>query len=518
MGNYTIGRGTLDNTNYTITYKGETFSITPLAVSVTADQDQTKVYGSANPTAYSYTSIPAEGDVLANGEAISFTGALSRAVGENVGNYTIGKGTLDNANYTITYSGENFSITPLEVRVTADPDQTKVYGAADPLVYTYTSNPAVGTVLSNAQVINFAGVLIRELGEETGSYTILQGSLNNGNYSINYQEADFYINCLDAPEILNSLTATGSGSSNPPVISNPGSEKGDLLIVGLMYEKGASTSPSAPVSSGWKKIRSDNQGNNVGMITYYKIAGSNEPSSYQFGLSSSPKWSIGISLITRADTLNPIDAHNGDFGNKSNFAVAPSITPTVCNTLVMAFFSNKRDAYWTPPNGTVEVYDRPNSQNGLTSNMMARYLAPPDNGVSTGSKSAEATISEVWVAQQIAIRPGAIGKNRSGASSARTSSQSEVQLSDEQPSKESFSAYPNPIVDRLSIQFPELTKEPSLSSISIFDQIGRSYPVNAIWHSKNASLEIDFSVMTKGLYIIRVSSSTGVQALKVQKE
>ena len=259
------------------------------------------------------------------------------------------------------------------------------------------------------------------------------------------------------------------------------------------------------------------------MATYYKVARNAEPSTYQFGLSNSPKWSIGISVVKGVDRNKPIDlvdgiGHSGAFGNKSKIATAPSITPSVCNTLVMTFFTNKRDSYWEAPAGTEEVYDEPNTQNGLTSNMMARYLVAPNKGERSGDKSAEATISEVWVAQQIAIRPEAIGPNRSGSSSSRSSSPSEVQRFEEQPSKESFSAYPNPIVERIFIQFQEFTKQPELSSINIFDQIGRSYPVNAIWHQENTSLEIDFSLMTKGLYIIRVSTNTGVQALKVQKE
>ncbi len=60
-----------------------------------------------------------------------------------------------------------------------------------------------------------------------------------------------------------------------------------------------------------------------------------------------------------------------------------------------------------------------------------------------------------------------------------------------------LSVYPNPIVDRVSIQFPEATKAPSVSNINIFDQVGRSYPVNALWHAENTSMEIDFTEMRK---------------------
>ena len=85
-------------------------------------------------------------------------------------------------------------------------------------------------------------------------------------------------------------------------------------------------------------------------------------------------------------------------------ATAPSINTSMCNTLVMTFFTNKKDATWTPPTGTTEVYDAPNNQNGLTSNMMAYYVKAEEG--STGNKAATASIADSWVAQQIAIRPG----------------------------------------------------------------------------------------------------------------
>ena len=43
------------------------------------------------------------GAVLPNGTVVSFTGALTRAPGENVGAYAIQQGTLANSNYNITF-------------------------------------------------------------------------------------------------------------------------------------------------------------------------------------------------------------------------------------------------------------------------------------------------------------------------------------------------------------------------------------------------------------------------------
>ena len=279
-----------------------------------------------------------------------------------------------------------------------------------------------------------------------------------------------------------------------------------------MYEKGAGTTITAP--QGWKLIRTTNQGNQVGMATFYKVAGNNEPSTYAFTMSNSPKWNIGISRIEYADALNPIVDHSGASGSKSLTATAPSLTTTACNTLVLTFFTNKTDATWTNAAGLTEVYDVPNTQQGLTSNMMAYYIQP--NAGNTGDKTATSSKSEDWVAQQIAIKTDSHKSDEDSRMNSLTAV-NENQLNKEQGVM-SLMAYPNPIVDRIYIQFSEIAKEPVPYAINIFDQIGRSYPVNALWNSENSSLEIDFTIMSKGFYIIRVSTNTGIQALKVQKK
>ena len=73
---------------------------------MTADA-KSKVYGTADPSlTYQVTS-----GSLVTGD--SFSGALTRATGENVGSYPILQGTLTaGTNYTLTYVGANLTITP----------------------------------------------------------------------------------------------------------------------------------------------------------------------------------------------------------------------------------------------------------------------------------------------------------------------------------------------------------------------------------------------------------------------
>ena len=113
-----------------------------------------------------------------------------REVGEDVDTYAILQNTLAlNSNYTITYTANDFVISPLAVTVTAEP-KSKTYGAADPAL-TYTQAPEL--VAGDS----FSGALEREDGEDADTYAILKGTLAlSSNYTLNFVSNDFVINPL----------------------------------------------------------------------------------------------------------------------------------------------------------------------------------------------------------------------------------------------------------------------------------------------------------------------------------
>ncbi|MEB2785090.1 MBG domain-containing protein [Algoriphagus persicinus] len=198
VGDYAIQLGTLDaGPNYTINFTGADFTIGTKSLSIVADAGQSKVYGQVDPV---FTYI-ASGFENGDDEAI-LTGVLTRASGENVGDYAIQLGTLAaGSNYTINFTSANFTITSRALVIVANPNQAKVYGNADP-VFAYTaSNFGNG----DTQAV-LTGALDRTAGEDIGNYPIHLGDLSAGsNYTIDFTSALFTISA----KVLNVTSDSG---------------------------------------------------------------------------------------------------------------------------------------------------------------------------------------------------------------------------------------------------------------------------------------------------------------------
>lgn len=207
--------------------KTQTLIIAPKSITVSAEA-KTKEYGAADPE-LTYTFAPA----LVGGDA--FTGSLTRAPGEGIGTYAITQGTLAlDSNYTLTVDSSLLAITKKMVIAVADPKE-KVYGTPEPEL-TYTFTPAL--VSGDA----FTGALIREPGEDVGTYEITQGTLAlSNNYTLEFGSGIFTINKATATITLGNLSQTFDGT--PKSVSVTTSPSG-LDTVTVTYN-GSAVAPSA---------------------------------------------------------------------------------------------------------------------------------------------------------------------------------------------------------------------------------------------------------------------------------
>ncbi len=267
VGLYPINQGTLaiddgnGGANYELTFVGDDFEITARAITVTVDAGQGKTYGAIDPA---LTFAISTGSLAF---ADAFTGGLVRDAGENVGLYPINQGTLaiddgnGGANYELTFVGDDFEITVATLVVTPDPDQSKTYGAANP-VYTYA---ATGFENGDDESI-FTGVLSRIAGENVGLYEIIVSSLSAGsNYAISFTTGvDFEITARAITVTVDAGQGKTYGAIDPALtfaISTGSLAFADAFTGGLVRDAGENVG-LYPINQGTLAIDDGNGGAN----------------------------------------------------------------------------------------------------------------------------------------------------------------------------------------------------------------------------------------------------------------
>ncbi len=190
-GSYTVTSG--GNSNLADLGYSSGVTVTARPITITATSGQTKVYGESNPVLTYTTEANGAGRGLMDGDV--FTGALSRAPGENVGNnYAITQGTLANSNYNINFTGGNFSVMPRLLTLAID-GKNKRIGDSDPA---WTYQLLNGSLLSGDEL-----TLSRRAGETPGKYLI---SAANPNYQISSANAYLTVaNRIESPTLVNGL-------------------------------------------------------------------------------------------------------------------------------------------------------------------------------------------------------------------------------------------------------------------------------------------------------------------------
>jgi C1A family cysteine protease len=203
-----IDNGDFVVSNYSLTFdnsSGITFAITKATLTVTPDDSQTKIYGKDDPT-LSFTSA---GYFFT--DTASFSGALSRQSGENVGTYAITIGTLElgetlEDNYTLSFdtATHTFEITKapliltlLNLKDDENNDLVNYYGeiSFDTIGYEFEQGTDANYVLGDDLSLTF--VCLDAYGNEisnttlAGSYAITATSANS-NYSVSVTSGTLY--------------------------------------------------------------------------------------------------------------------------------------------------------------------------------------------------------------------------------------------------------------------------------------------------------------------------------------
>jgi hypothetical protein len=182
VGTYAIDVAGLAAANYAITFVSGALTVTPAALTVTAD-DKTKTYGSNLPALTATYQGFVSGD-----DAGVLTGTLSltttATAASPVGSYAIDVAGLAAANYAITFVSGALTVTPAALTVQAD-DRAKIYGAGLPVFGAIYHGFLLG---ETADVLGGMLLLVTPAnpGSPVGQYPIIPFGLTSPNYVISF--------------------------------------------------------------------------------------------------------------------------------------------------------------------------------------------------------------------------------------------------------------------------------------------------------------------------------------------
>ena len=170
-----------ESNNYTLdtsSFTASAANITPKGLAVAVISGQNKTYGDADAAlGYTYNGL------VGTDTSASFSGALSRAAGENVGSYNIAQGTLiGTGDYAIaSFAPNTFTIDRALLTATAN-NASRQAGEANPVLTFYLTGLKLGDTSNVVSGINLS--TLANAGSAPGTYDISISGGMAANYTI----------------------------------------------------------------------------------------------------------------------------------------------------------------------------------------------------------------------------------------------------------------------------------------------------------------------------------------------
>lgn len=288
-----------------------------LPITIRVNSGQTRVYGSADPTEYTYTISSGS---LMNG--IPLNGSLTRAEGSIPGNYPITMGTLNsenNANYLISFEPADFTITPKPLTISGTKAQNKIYDG------TTTASLLKGTILG---IIKGDTVILQPGAAHFADKKVGGGkTVTVDGYSMTGAQAARYTWTFPSTTFLANITPAALSITGLQVTERPydGTVNAELTGGTLQH---VAPGDSILMIRGTGKFSSKNAGNNISVVvTGFKATG---PDSANYTLTQpvSIKGNIiPVPLVVKANDqtrkegeMNPVFtlSYSGFIGNETD--------------------------------------------------------------------------------------------------------------------------------------------------------------------------------------------------------
>ena len=248
-----------------------------------------------------------------------------------------------------------------------------------------------------------------------GGYTVQRSLTSGSGYSflatVPGQASNGYVDAVGSGgfETVTFMSVTSlvqTTASTSMVITKPaGTVLNDLLIATVSTQNDTTISPPA----GWTQLGQLTEQNDVTMGVWYRVAGGSEPASYTFTWDSSRESNGAILRYDGADPVAPIDV-SAITSNETSSPLAPSVTTTVSNAVVLRLFGSEGEVLESPvgdtyPGATTGRYAIETSCACSVSVSSAGADAAQATAGASGTASFSITDSEQWVAATVALTP-----------------------------------------------------------------------------------------------------------------
>ena len=232
--------------NYDIIYNNGTLEVTKRTLTVTANV-RSKVYGEADPM------LTYQSEGLINGDVI--TGTLTRAPGENSGDYAISQGELTAGdNYEISFTGANLTITKAKLKISAQ-NNSITYGAIPAgigVTYTGFVGEETSSVLGGKLDYDFSYTQY----DDVGNYTITPKGLTSDNYGIIFVEGKLTVSPKEVGLTWSETTFPYDGSPHAPTATAKELVNGDKIgvtVTGAQTNAGNHTATASGLTGAKKR-------------------------------------------------------------------------------------------------------------------------------------------------------------------------------------------------------------------------------------------------------------------------
>src|SRR5205823_584430 len=156
---------------------------------------------------------------------------------------------------------------------------------------------------------------------------------------------------------VSASSGTASSATSLSISRPAATQANDVMVASITAHDGSGMSGAPPTfgdpPAGWTLIlNTTTNGQNLALSTYWKVAGTPgaDPGPYTFTVSSS-RVTGGISAYSNVDTTHPINIFGGAASSST-----PSITTTVYNTMLVAYFGRSDNQAIGPPSGMTERF------------------------------------------------------------------------------------------------------------------------------------------------------------------